>query len=130
VAVKKVIAYISICFAVLSCGTKEEVPAELLTQEQMVRLHIDLHIAEAQSKKLNLRGDSAFVVFRYLRNDIFNQQQVSDSLYQASYEWYIQHPKVMEQIYNVVIDSLKARQQLATRPNKKDKKKRPPTSKE
>ncbi len=133
-AVKKLILYISVSFTLLAasvaCGTKEEIPADLLTTEQMVGLQIDLHIAEAQAKKLNLRGDSAYVFFRYLQTDVYNQHGVIDSVYEKSYKWYLAHPQVWEQVYATVIDSLKARQQLAERPKKVNNKKLPPTSKD
>jgi len=102
-------AIITIC----SCSKKaEEVPAGIVSKPQMVDILIDIHIVEAKINQLRINKDSANKVFTIFEKDIFEKHKVQDSVYRKSYGYYLDHPKVMEEIYNAVVDSLSYREQL------------------
>ncbi|OEJ99681.1 DUF4296 domain-containing protein [Roseivirga misakiensis] len=110
---KKVFLYV-VVIIVFSCGKKEEGPADILSQEQMVSLLIDIREAEGKVATVTISKDSANIVYKELERRIFEKQQVDSALYQKSYDYYLLHTKKFIEITNVVIDSLKMRQQYLT----------------
>ena len=81
-------------------------------KEQMVDFLIDVHLAEAGVQDLRLKKDSAAVVFAAQEKLLFKKHGITDSLYITSYNFYIEHPADLEEIYAAVIDSLSLRQVL------------------
>ena len=91
----------------MSCKTEEEIPQDKLSMEQMVNLHIEFHLAEARVRELRVPIDSGMMLYRYIKQDILAQRNLNDSLYEESYQWYLEHPIYFQQVYEQVIDSLK-----------------------
>lgn len=93
--------------SVLSCKTEEEIPLDKLSMEQMIDLHIEFHLAEARVRELRVPIDSGMMLYRYIKQDILAQRNLNDSIYEDSYQWYLEHPIYFQQVYEQVIDSLK-----------------------
>jgi hypothetical protein len=104
-------------FSILTCcGMPEKKkPEYILSQEQMVETLGEVYIAEQKVNRLSLNADSAFLVFGSMEKKIFENLSVPDSVFRASVEYYMDHPKEMEAIYAVLIDSLQLREQRVPR---------------
>lgn len=99
--------------ALAACQRPEEVPAppDLLPKERMVPLLADLQQLEAQVENSRLAPDSARALFVAQQKDLFWKRQVTDTALQHSYRYYGSHGKDLPELYQAVIDTLKARQQ-------------------
>ena len=105
----------------LSCKdeAREKIPEGILAQEEMAQIMMDMYLLEAKSRSLRIRTDSARKIFRYYEREIFEEYGVSDSLYEASIEFYTNHPQHMTGIYEIMADSLSLKERLgeaATKP--------------
>ena len=95
----------------IACSTNDT-PKDLIEQEIMVDIMIDIHLAEAGIQDLRLRKDSAVKVFAAQEKYIFKKYGVSDSSFLRSYNFYLENPEMMEEMYTAVIDSLSLKQVL------------------
>ncbi len=109
------VRYYFLAFLIISltgCARERKLPDGLLTADQMVPFLIDIHIAEAKIKVLKLDRDSSQAFFRRLEEDTYQKHQITDSIYLTSYDYYLEHPDLMVEIYERVIDSLSLREKV------------------
>ena len=83
----------------------------------MVEALAEVYIAEQKVNGLSLNPDSASLVFGSMEKKVFQNLNLSDSVFRASIDYYMDHPKEMEMIYAVLIDSLQLREQRVPREN-------------
>jgi hypothetical protein len=95
--------------------SQEKKPDYVLSQAQMVDALAEIYIAEQKVSRLSLNKDSAVLVFGSMEKKIFQNLNVPDSVFRASMDYYMDHPKEMESIYAVLIDSLQLREQRVPR---------------
>lgn len=95
------------------CGGKEE-PKGILSHADMVFMLSEVLITEEKVNRLALSNDSASQVFKTLRGKVFMKAGIQDSVFKKSMNYYIDHPKEMEEIYTVLVDSLNLREQRAS----------------
>lgn len=110
---KKVFLY-AVALIVFSCGEKEQIPEDILDEAEMVSMLIDIRIAEGKVATMNLNKDSSATIYRELEKQIFKNQQVDSAIYLKSYNYYLLNPEKFLSITEVLIDSLKLRQQIVT----------------
>jgi hypothetical protein len=98
---------------VCSCSRKQQNNEELgvLSQEQLSSLLIDIYVAEAVVDNLPLLKDSSVTYFLPFEQKLLTQKNISDSVLRKTYRYYLSHPKELEKVYEVVIDSLTLREQ-------------------
>lgn len=92
-----------------ACQQGDKPPAGVLSQKQMVSLHVDFHMEEAKVRELRIPVDSGVALYAYLKNRVLREHGVDTSTYNDSYLWYLEHPGQMKDLYDIVIDSLKYR---------------------
>lgn len=98
--------------ALAACQRPEEppVPADLLPKEQVVSLLADLHILESQLEGTRLSPDSARALYLTQQKQLLWQREISDSTFHRSYRYYSIHGQDLDDIYGLVIDTLRARE--------------------
>ena len=108
----------ALLLALPACQRPEETPqpADLLPKEQMVPLLADLQQLEAQVENSRLSPDSARALFLAQQKNLLWKWQTTDSALQHSYRYYGAHGKDLPNIYQAVVDTLKARQQKLSPP--------------
>jgi len=99
--------------AMVACSKESKVPDWVLAKEQMVPFIIDIHIAEAKIRVLKLDYDSSLAFFRKLEDDIYQKHEITDSIYIKSFNYYMDHPDLMLEIYEQVIDSLSLQEKVS-----------------
>ncbi|MTI32708.1 DUF4296 domain-containing protein [Xanthovirga aplysinae] len=109
-----------------SCDTKKSVPLSpkpdsLLSEEQMISFLVDVQILEGKIKALNLKRDSAEVLFTYYEKELYKEHGFSDSVYLKSYRYYLENTEEMADIYQAVYDSLELRNKAFEEKLKKKK---------
>jgi hypothetical protein len=98
----------------LSCAARQEVPPGVLNRDEMVKMLTEILITEDKVSKLGIASDSAYEVSDLFRARIFEKADMTDSLFRRSMNYYIEHPKEMQQIYTTLVDSLNLREQRAS----------------
>ncbi|WP_421896117.1 DUF4296 domain-containing protein [Marinoscillum sp.] len=94
-----------------SCSKKQtEIPADVLSHDQMVRVLIEVHLLEAKVKKLYIRGDSSQLVYNHFEKMLFEEQEITREQCRRSMEFYVEEIENYKAIYDEVVDSLLARQ--------------------
>ncbi len=76
----------------------------------MTALLTDLHVLEARLENSRLSPDSSRALYLSQHKLVMQKRQVTDSAFQRSYRYYSIHGKDLDNIYKVVIDTLKARE--------------------
>jgi hypothetical protein len=112
-AIFKIFLFLAPLVLLIGCK-QEEKPARLLTEEEMTRILMDIYIGEEKINRLNLRRDSAEKIFEQAAPLVFRISGVSDSLFRESYNYYVAHPRELEKIYSILVDSLNLREQKLT----------------
>ncbi|HEY9045233.1 MAG TPA: DUF4296 domain-containing protein [Ohtaekwangia sp.] len=97
-----------------SCATKESKPEGILPPDVMSNTIAEVLLAEEKVNHLHLTNDSAKKVFAVMRGKVFQKTGVPDSVFDRSMNYYIDHPKELEQIYTALVDSLNLKEQRAS----------------
>lgn len=99
----------------VACSKKEEQrPDYILSQAQMVEALAEIYIAEQKVQRMTLNADTSWLIFGSMEKRVFENLNVPDSVFRASFDYYMDHPKEMETIYAVLVDSLQLREQRVT----------------
>ena len=103
---------------VLSCG-KEKLPDGVLSKEELAAVMVKIYLAEARLSVALVPRDSADKLFHPFQEKLLKESGLSDSVMSTTYQYYLIHPKELEQIYDSVIDTLSLREQRAKPPEPK-----------
>lgn len=99
-----------------SCKSEEELPEDILSEEKMVEVLIDIRIAEGKVGTLNVGRDSSRVLYDELERQIFERLGLDSATYSKSYQYYVAKPQLYLRVNDIVLDSLKVRQQRLDSP--------------
>lgn len=109
---KRVIA-VFVLLLMLSCqqSTEELDQSPLVTpplaEDKCVALFIDIHLAEAAMKNRQYVKDSLLLVdIDQLYSRVFQMHDISEDEFQELMDFFTQHPREFEQLYNKVISRL------------------------
>jgi hypothetical protein len=80
----------------------------------MVKTIQEVLLAEEKVNRLRLSTDSSKKVFTAIRGKVFDKAGVPDSVFNNSMNYYMDHPKELEQIYTALVDSLNLKEQKAS----------------
>lgn len=104
---KKIVLYSLFTFF-LSCGDSAEgsisIPDNILPKEKIAQVITDIHIAEAEIS-LNAIPDSSLKRPVYLET-IFEKHQITKQQYEESLVFYIDHPAILNKIYEQVLNDM------------------------
>lgn len=90
---------------------QQKLPEGVLTRQQMTALLVDVYLAEARLSSYTIPNDSSFKLYRPFQDSLLKKMNISDSSVKKSYQYYFEHPKEFEMIYDAVIDTLSLREQ-------------------
>lgn len=96
------------------CSSKPKRPAGILSRREMVDVLEEVYIAEAKIGRMGVPGDSADRVFEIFKKKVVEKTNVSDSVFQRSFDYYKHRPQEMELIYTALVDSLNLREQRSS----------------
>lgn len=106
-SIKKVVLFAA-CSLMIACAESEEVeiPENVLSSEKMAEVMVDVHLLEAA---MNLNAGIATETIPH-ELDIFKSHNVSQQQYEESYRFYTEHPELMGEIYQIVLNELSKKQ--------------------
>ena len=96
-------------FIMVSCQNNTE--QGVIPKDKMVDILIDMHIYEEAINELSYEKDTLKSLFKMKELEIFESYSVTEEMYRKSYSYYFFNPKELDNIYQVVIDSLSVYQQ-------------------
>ena len=98
--------------ALLACGDQNEkpVPPGVLSVEQMAAIQVDIHIAESKAIQSRRGMDTTQAIYMFYRQEILKKHKVDTATYNSSFRYYSGNIKLMDKIYETVVDSLGLRE--------------------
>ncbi len=102
---KLTLIILSLLFITLSCGDRKT--RHVLPEETFQQLLIEMHLADGISYARNI-GNFARADSVNYTNAIYNKFGITSAQFDSTVAYYSNHPSEYEEIYNVVLDSLRA----------------------
>ncbi len=114
IKMNKKLTYVSLFVLILiGCGKKaEKLPEGILTKEEMIPVMVDIELAESAITIKALHGDSARQYASDYYNFIYYNHNVPKEVFNKSLDYYIAHPKELDEIYTEVITELSKKEAL------------------
>jgi hypothetical protein len=106
-----VLTILLVTLGVFTGCTNKGKPQGLLGKDEMVRAMTELYLTEQKASTVGVSRDSTTQMFRAMSPAIFEQLGTSDSVFRISFDYYMENPILMEEIYAALIDSLNLREQ-------------------
>lgn len=106
-----ILTVLSSALILISCSNAEEnqVPENVLNQDQMTKLLIQIHIVESKTISGGLPLDTALVMYKTYYKRIMDSYKLDTATVNRSFKYYSQHPEATNKIYERVVDSLSLR---------------------
>lgn len=92
-----------------SCSNKEELPKDVLPQEDLVNIIVEVEMAQALLK-LKFNTTDTIINQKEIFDDVFNKMNTTKEQFNASLNYYCQTPKELEVVYERVIVKLSEKQ--------------------
>lgn len=90
-------------------GDKEQsIPDTVMGKEQMAKVMVDIHLLEA-SMNLNAYNPQRVLVAENAVQfdvDVLKKNNISRSKYEESFQFYSQHPRLLSEVYELVLNEL------------------------
>jgi cAMP phosphodiesterase len=99
----------------VSCKYKQ--PEGVLSEQEMVRVLMEIYIDEEKISRAYIPYDSITSISPLIRNRVLARLNLSDSVFMASMDYYMAHPHTLDRIYGALIDSLSLREQRLPNPD-------------
>lgn len=103
--------FVVLFLLVLGSCAKEKEKAAPMSKDEMVAVMMEIYLAEARLSVLPVDRDSAYRLFIPYQDSLLYHRGLKDSTLRSAYDYYINRPNDLEQIYDRLIDSLTLREQ-------------------
>ncbi len=107
---RRIIAW-SLCLA--ACSTVEERPADLLPQDKFTQVLLEGQLIEARVNHEQVIDKFTKVPVLQYYTEMFKEQGVTEEQFKTTYQWYVDHPAELKDIYNEVLTGLQKRVDVA-----------------
>jgi len=93
-----------------SCSSNDA-PEDLISKKKMVKILVEVHVLESKVKNVDIDpDDSVQQVYDHFEGLLFEDLEITQDQYERSFNYYVDNPSDLEEIYETVIDSLLARE--------------------
>lgn len=99
-----------VAFLIAACDG-DKLPSGVLTKEEYAALLVDVHLAEARLAGHPVPRDTASGLYFSFEEKLLQKRGFSDSVVRATYQYYLSHPRELEEVYVAVVDTLSLREQ-------------------
>lgn len=97
-------------FLYSSCTKTNTKP--LLPEETFIQIMTDIHLLEAQLDALKQTSDTFFYAAKPRYDSILLNHGASMQQLKTTFEFYLQHPKLLDMVYEKIVDTLSEQQAL------------------
>jgi hypothetical protein len=97
----------TLCILFSACGQKEKqvvIPADILPKEKMSQVLTDIHLAQAEVNLHSLPDSTKKEPIDFQK--IFVKDTISQHQYEESLAFYIDHPELLNKVYEEVVNEL------------------------
>ena len=104
---KEVFLAMTLCILFSACGPKKKsipIPANILPKEKMARVLTDIHLAQAEVNLHVLPDTTKKMPINFQK--VFEKDTISKKQYEESLTFYIDHPEVLNEVYQEVVNEL------------------------
>jgi len=93
----------------LSCGSDEDyVPEGVIAKEKMIEVMVDVELTQALIKLKTSTRDT--INERQIYNEVYNTYSISEEDFNNSLKYYCKKPKLLLEMYGLVIENLTKKQ--------------------
>lgn len=89
----------------ISCGGKESIPDSVLPIDKMVKVQVGIHLLEAEQGQRTI-DQNVMGVDTFSFETIFVKEKITKAQYDSSMIFYTAHPKLLDEVYDNVINEL------------------------
>lgn len=102
---------VALCLA--ACSRTEERPQDLLPREKFTEVLLESQLIEARVSQETVVDEGAAKLAQHYYQDMFAAKGVSEEAFKKTFNWYVDHPAELKDIYNDVLTDLQKRVDLA-----------------
>jgi hypothetical protein len=96
---------------IISCNNEDSEPPNLISEQEMAKILVDIHVIEARVNKMALSNlDTSTLVNERLKLSLFKEYKTDSLTFNRSYQFYSTHPDYLERIYEDVTKQLQVRE--------------------
>lgn len=110
--IKIVVFAFLLVYGLSACKTDIKPPG-VMEQGKLAELLVDMYAGEARMSGIPIMSDSAYKLFSPFEEKLLQKKGISDSVMKITFRYYVDHPVELEQVYDVVIDTLSLREKKA-----------------
>jgi|ERR1039458_9699160 hypothetical protein len=118
---KKIIGYVLIVLMPLiiqSCSAPVVViPNDVLSQEKMVEVLTDIHLAESAITLKFTNKDTSKLQAKVFYDFVYKAHKTTKEQFSKSYDFYVAHPELLNKIYDDVLIELSKKQAEVNKKN-------------
>lgn len=102
----KHLLFIIILLSLCGCNHADDKPADLIPEDKMVKVFMDIHVADATVEQKYGAQNPNPALSNALYERIYHNHGISAAQYKSSYKYYEARPELMDKIYTQVITEL------------------------
>ncbi len=103
------VSKILLLFVVLhACKGNEPPPEGILSEEKMVELLVDIHLAEGIKQTGETTLDRTHLQISDMYQAVFDHHGITEEKFRESFEWYARRELLFDRVYEKVIERLNA----------------------
>jgi hypothetical protein len=103
-----IVSIVILCF-VFSCSEKPGSPPDnLINKDKMTTVLVDVHLAEASTEARSVTPQLIDQIAALRYQLVFKKHGISLLQFQDSYDYYLDHPELLNEIYIEVVNRLSA----------------------
>ena len=92
---------------IYSCeGKKDSLPSGIFSKDKMVDVLVDVHLTEAASDNHGLTFPQINIRMANRYDSVFAKHQITYTQFKTSYDYYLQHPDLLADVYAEVVNKL------------------------
>ena len=112
-----------ILLTLFACNEEVEIiPDNVFSREKMVSVMVDVQLVEAALSVNQLKGDEAKKAAVNYYDSVMKQHNISKKKFDTSFKYYAEHPGLMEEIYDEMLNELSKRQAEVENETRREKK--------
>ena len=106
------IAICAVMFSACSNSNQNQLPANVLTQQQMEAILYDMHLAEGLLIIETKGGDTTARMALGIYEQIYKKHNTNQEAFKLSYQYYTNNPLVLDSVYNKIIERLSVQESI------------------
>mgnify|MGYP003383779695 CR=1 FL=1 len=96
-----------------ACSSPEERPNDLLPRDKFTEVLLEAQLIEARVNQEAVIDKRADIPDKSYYAEMFKAQGVTEEAFKSTFDWYVDHPAELKDIYNEVLVGLQKRVDLA-----------------